>query len=41
MKSRREEDSLGTELKIEAGEVLHHEPINCPVGTTITVKNLF
>lgn len=41
MKSRRDEDSLGTELKIEAGEVLHHEPINCPVGTTITVKNLF
>ena len=41
MKSKREEDSLGTELKIEAGEVLHHEPINCPTGTTITVKNLF
>ena len=41
MKSRREEDSLGTELKIEAGDVLLHEPVNCPTGTTIIVKNLF
>ncbi|MFM9944917.1 MAG: DNA mismatch repair endonuclease MutL [Bacteroidia bacterium] len=41
MKTRREEDSLGTELKIEASEVLHHEPVNCPNGTSIIVKNLF
>jgi DNA mismatch repair protein MutL len=41
MKSRREEDSLGIELKIEASEVLSQEPVNCPVGTSITVKNLF
>lgn len=41
MKSRRDEDSLGTELKIEAGDVLHHEPVNCPTGTSIVVKNLF
>jgi len=41
MKSRREEDSLGIVLKIEASEVISQEPINCPVGTSIIVKNLF
>ena len=41
MKSKREEDSLGTELKIEAGQVMLHEPVQCPTGTSITVKNLF
>ncbi len=41
MKSRRDEDSLGTELKIEASEVMLHEQVNCPEGTSITVKNLF
>ena len=41
MKSRREDDTLGTEIKIEASEVMHHEQVNCPIGTSITVKNLF
>jgi len=41
MKTKQEDDNLGTELKIEASIVLHHEPVNCPVGTSITVKNLF
>ena len=41
MKSKREEDSLGTLLKIEAGQVMVHEPIQCSTGTSITVKNLF
>jgi DNA mismatch repair protein MutL len=41
MRTKREEDSLGTELKMDAGALLIHEQINCPVGTSITVKNLF
>jgi DNA mismatch repair protein MutL len=41
MKSRREEDALGTEIIIEASEVKKQEPISMSPGTSITVKNLF
>jgi len=41
MKTRREEDSLGTEIKIESSTVLKQEPVNSPLGTNVTVKNLF
>lgn len=41
MKSRREDDPLGTEIRIEAGKVLSQEPVNCHKGTLISVKNLF
>jgi len=41
MKTRKEDDLLGTEIKIEASEVLLQEPANCSIGTSITVKNLF
>ncbi len=41
MKSRRDEDSLGTEIKIDGGKFISQEQIACPQGTLITVKNLF
>jgi DNA mismatch repair protein MutL len=31
----------GTYIHIEASEVKIQEPVQCPVGTSITVKNLF
>lgn len=39
--TRRAEDELGTNLEIHGSEVLHQEPCQCGVGTTIKVKNLF
>ncbi|MFT5512000.1 MAG: DNA mismatch repair protein MutL [Bacteroidia bacterium] len=41
MKSKREEDALGTHIIIEASEVKKQEPISITTGTTISVKNLF
>ncbi len=40
-KTRREIDELGTQLIIEGGEVRNQDPVVCPVGTSISVKNLF
>lgn len=33
--------NTGNKIVVEAGNVLSFEEIGCPVGTTITVKNLF
>ena len=41
LKSRREEDELGTSLLISGSKVLGQEPVNCPVGTNFLVKNIF
>ena len=41
MKTRRAEDELGTELHIEGSEVKYCEPCQSPLGTSISVKNLF
>lgn len=41
MKTKKHDDTLGTEIKIEAGEVKYQEPVNTSSGTVITVKNLF
>ncbi|WP_312556822.1 DNA mismatch repair endonuclease MutL [Empedobacter brevis] len=40
-KTRREEDEIGSQLIIEGGEVRNQDPVVCPVGTSISVKNLF
>lgn len=40
-KTRREEDEVGSQLIIEGGEVRNQDPVVCPVGTSISVKNLF
>lgn len=41
LKTRLAEDSLGTLIHIEASEVKQQEPVQCPQGTSIAVKNLF
>ncbi len=41
MRTRRVSDELGTKLIIEGSETLAHESDQCPVGTSISVKNLF
>jgi DNA mismatch repair protein MutL len=39
--SRREEEELGTKILIEGSKVKKQEACQCPVGTGISVKNLF
>ena len=41
LKSRQEDDEVGTCIKIEGSEVMSQEVCVTPVGTTICVKNLF
>jgi len=41
LKTKREEDELGTKIIIEGSEVKSEESCVCPVGTSISVKNLF
>lgn len=41
MKTRQEDDELGTLIQIEGSEFKKQEPISCPQGTSIAVKNLF
>ena len=41
MKTKRAVDEVGTLLCIEGSEVKKQEPIGCPDGTSIAVKNLF
>jgi DNA mismatch repair protein MutL len=41
LKTRREENSLGTYIEIENSVVKKQEPCACPVGTNICMKNVF
>ncbi|MEO8174011.1 MAG: DNA mismatch repair endonuclease MutL [Sediminibacterium sp.] len=41
LKTRREEDELGTYIEIENSQVVKQELCACPVGTSISMKNLF
>lgn len=41
LRTRREQDELGTLLRIEGGSYLGQEPVQAPVGTQVLVKNLF
>lgn len=41
LKTRRPEDELGTVIEIEGSHVINQEPVATPVGTSISVKNLF
>lgn len=41
LKTRRQEDELGTLLFIEGAQFKKQEPCSCEYGTSITVKNLF
>lgn len=41
LKTRREEDELGTYIQISGSHVDNQEPVACPVGSNFSVKNLF
>jgi DNA mismatch repair protein MutL len=41
MKTRQKGHELGTFLQVEGSEVKKQEPVSCPEGTSILVKNLF
>ena len=41
VKTRREEDDLGTQINIEGSKVISQEPVVTPQGTMISVRNLF
>jgi len=41
LKTKQEQDEIGTHIKIEASEVISQEPIVTPKGTSLLVKNLF
>ncbi len=41
VKTRREEDELGSAIQIEGSEYKSQEPVSTPKGTNIAVKNLF
>jgi len=41
LKTKREEDEIGTMIHIAGSEVISQESISCPNGTTFMVKNLF
>lgn len=41
LKTKREEDEIGTMIHIAGSEVIAQESVSCPNGTTFMVKNLF
>jgi DNA mismatch repair protein MutL len=41
LKTRRHEEELGTFIRIENSVVVQQEPVQCPVGTSISMKNVF
>ena len=41
VKTRRDEDVVGTLLAIEGSKVMKQEPTECAVGTQVSVRNLF
>lgn len=41
LKTRREEDEIGTQLQISGSKVEMQEPVACPVGSNFLIKNIF
>lgn len=41
LKTRPEQNELGTQIEIEGSTISSQEPVQCSSGTTISVKNLF
>jgi DNA mismatch repair protein MutL len=41
MITRTEEEKAGTLIRLEAGQIIEHRSIGTPIGTVITVENLF
>lgn len=41
IKTRHKDETVGTHLDFEGGQMLHHQSIGTPAGTILTVENLF
>lgn len=41
LKTRMEDDDIGTHLSISGSRVVAQEPVSCPVGSNFSVENLF
>lgn len=41
LKTRREQDELGTAIQIEGSKIVSQEPVQCATGASFEVKNLF
>ncbi len=41
LKTRKQDEELGTYILIEGSKVKSQEPVSCPAGTSLQVKNLF
>ncbi|MGI8892380.1 MAG: DNA mismatch repair endonuclease MutL [Bacteroidia bacterium] len=41
LKTRKRGTEIGSELQIEGSEVKYQEPVSCPEGSSLSVKNLF
>jgi DNA mismatch repair protein MutL len=41
LKTRRAQDELGTELQIEGSRITKQEPVQCAIGASFEVRNLF
>lgn len=41
LKTRQPNSQVGTSIRVSGSEVIEHEPTSSPVGTSISVKNLF
>jgi len=41
LKTKQEEDEIGTQILIEGSKVIQQDPVATPTGTSIAVKNLF
>src|SRR5690606_14521159 len=41
IKTRHKDETVGTRLDLEGGQMLHHQSIGTPAGTILTVENLF
>lgn len=41
MVSKKEGEEIGHKIVVEGGKILEKSEVGCPVGTTITVRNLF
>src|SRR5260370_22527298 len=41
LKTKREEDETGTYLEIENSRGIRQEPVTCPRGSSVAMKNLF
>src|SRR3546814_9236019 len=41
LKPRRAEDEVGILIQTEGSKITKEEPCQCPIGTSVSIKNLF